>query len=92
MAEALADEILARSEVPPIIVLQADHGPSEEMGIFNAFYFPEDGRSYLYPSITPVNTFRLIFDFYFGTNLGLLEDRSYFSNYGHPYEFIRVTD
>lgn len=90
MAEALADEILARSEVPPIIVLQADHGPSEEMGIFNAFYFPEDGRSYLYPSITPVNTFRLIFNLYLGTNLGLLEDKSYFSDYEHPYEFIKV--
>jgi len=92
MVEALADEILARSEVPPIIVLQADHGPSEEMGIFNAFYLPEDGRSYLYSSITPVNTFRLIFDFYFGTNLGLLEDKSYFSNYSHPYQFIQVEE
>jgi hypothetical protein len=95
MVEALADEILASSEVPPIIVLQADHGPSdlrERMRIFNAYYLPEDGRSYLYPSITPVNTFRLIFDFYFGTDLGLLEDKSYFSNYSHPYQFIQVVE
>ena len=107
MVEGLVDEILARSEVPPIIVLQADHGPEsttaewghptqaflrERMGIFNAYYLPEDGPNYLYPSITPVNTFRLIFDSYFGTNLGLLEDRSYFSNYSHPYQFIQVVE
>jgi len=107
MVEALVDEILARSELPPIIILQADHGPEsttaewdppteafsrERMGIFNAFYLPGDGRSQLYASITPVNSFRLIFDFYFGTNLGLLEDKSYFSNHGHPYEFIEVRE
>lgn len=92
MAEALVNEILARSKIPPIIILQADHGPSEEMGIFNAFYLPGDGRSQLYPSITPVNTFRLILDFYFGTNLGLLEDRSYYSGYGQPYKFIEVKE
>lgn len=104
MVERLVDEILANSEVSPIIVLQADHGwestdewrqPTraflrERMGILNAFYLPGDGRSELYPSITPVNTFRLAFDLYLGTNLGLLEDKSYFSNYTHPYEFIQV--
>ena len=31
----------------------------------------------LYPSISPVNTFRLILDRYFGTRLGLLPDRGY---------------
>jgi hypothetical protein len=39
-----------------------------------------------------VNTFMLIFDLYLGTNLGLLEDKSYFSNYTHPYEFIQVAE
>ena len=32
----------------------------------------------LYESISPVNTFRVIFDNYFGTDLGLLEDKHYF--------------
>jgi len=107
MVVALVDEILAESKVPPIIILQADHGPEsttvewdppteaflrERMGIFNAYHLPGDGRSQLYASITPVNTFRLIFDFYFGTNLGLLEDKGYFSDYWHPYEFIQVVE
>ena len=33
----------------------------------------------LYSKITPVNTFRLILDTYFGSDYGLLEDVSYFS-------------
>lgn len=104
MVEQLVDEILANSETPPIIILQADHGwessnewahPTEgflkeRMSILNAYYLPGDGRDHLYPSITPVNSFRVIFDSYFGTDLGLLEDRSYFSAQAAPYEFTEV--
>ncbi len=88
LTEDLIDSILAQSETPPIIVLQADHGTwsgwiksREALPIFNAYYLPGGGEQYLYPSITPVNSFRLILDFYFGTDLGLLEDRSYISSY-----------
>lgn len=106
--KALVDEILSKSKVPPIIILQADHGPAstfkndkdsptndmlkERMRIFNAYYLPQGGNALLYDSITPVNTFRLIFNFYFNTNYKLLEDRSYFSAYETPYKFIDVTD
>jgi len=108
--EMLIDEILSRSEVPPIIILQADHGPAstftdsigekrptknmlrERTTIFNAYYLPPDGNKLLYNSITPVNTFRLVFDFYFHANYGLLGDQSYYSTYDRPYEFINVTD
>ena len=65
----------------------------QKMGILNAYYLPGVDRSVLYPSITPVNSFRLIFDFYFGTKLGLLPDVSYtYVDYGHPYRFLDVTD
>ena len=109
--EKLIDDLLLNSEISPIIIFQADHGPGstfpdgmyfpmtanenmlrERMTILNAYYLPSDGNDLLYDSITPVNTFRLIFDFYFATNNGLLDDRCYFSTYGRPYDFIDVTD
>lgn len=64
----------------------------ERFGILNAYYLPDGGSDLLYESITPVNTFRLVFDYYFGTNCGLLDDESYYSIYDLPYEFINVTN
>ncbi|HLG91079.1 MAG TPA: sulfatase-like hydrolase/transferase, partial [Candidatus Saccharimonadales bacterium] len=46
--------------------------------ILNAYYFPDKNYSKLYQSISPVNSFRVIFDQYFGTDLGLIEDKHYF--------------
>lgn len=86
------DNILAKSERPPIIILQGDHGmknsvelycyddlSAEEQktvstGILNAYYLPEGCANLLYPSISPVNTFRLIFNCYFRINYTLLSD------------------
>ena len=86
------DNILAKSDPKPIIILQADHGnrnynvvePSGELemklnySILNAYLFPGyEEKSPVYPTITPVNSFRLMFNTYFGTRLKLLEDTSY---------------
>ena len=79
----IVQAILAESSTPPIIVLQGDTGvyPSGDnsglLSILNAYYLPGDGPQAVYPSITPVNTFRLIFDTYFGTAYGLLPDQSF---------------
>jgi hypothetical protein len=43
----------------------------------SAYHLPNGGKDRLYNTITPVNSFRLIFDRYFGTALGTLEDKSY---------------
>ena len=46
----------------------------------NTWYIPEKDKAIkekLYRSISLVNTFRLIFDYYFNTKLGLLDDHSY---------------
>ena len=96
--------ILATSPSPPIIVLMGDHGPGsrlawdsvertdllERTGILNAYFLPGASQELLYEGITPVNSFRLILDAYFGTELGLLPDRSYFSTWMQPYSFIPI--
>ena len=64
-----------------------------KLRILNAYYLPGDPREKPYPEITPVNTFRLIFDDYFGGQLPLLPDRTYiFEDFDHPYRFQDVTD
>ncbi|MFP4202030.1 MAG: hypothetical protein ACLFSX_03660 [Candidatus Acetothermia bacterium] len=65
----------------------------QKMRILNAYYLPGVSDDALYPSITPVNTFRLVFNHYFDTDLELLPDKSYaFKDGGHIYEFFDVTN
>ncbi len=65
----------------------------EKFRIFNSYYMPGLEDTGLYDNISPVNSFRLIFNKYFGADLALLPDRSYiFRDELHPYEFIDVTD
>jgi hypothetical protein len=84
------DSILAQSATPPIIIIQGDHGsptwnePYQHMAILNAYYLPGH-KDALYPSISPVNTFRLILNSYFGDHYPLLDDVSWFSeDFQHP--------
>jgi len=72
-------KIIANSSTPPIIVIMGDHGfkQSDRNKIFNAYYFPDGDYSGISKAISPVNTFRIIFDRYFGTNFGFLPDRSF---------------
>ncbi len=80
-------QILDRSSTPPVIILQGDHGPSK-LPILNAYYFPGAGRQApLYPAISPVNSFRLMFNTYFGTNFSMLEDRHFFSYADDRFKF-----
>jgi len=99
--------VISLSKIPPIIVIQGDHGPlphyrgiynykkiteeenpklhqeilQERMEIINAYHFPQGGEGLLYKTITPVNTFRLMFNYYFGTDYELLPDESFAYNY-----------
>lgn len=70
--------LIKDSTVKPIIILQGDHGlkGDNHFEIFNAYYLPDGGISNLYASITPVNSFRVVFSTYFGTQYPLLEDQS----------------
>lgn len=63
-----------------------------KMMILNAYHLPGDGAA-VPESITPVNTFRLVFDRYFGADLPLLPDRAYvYADQDHPYALTDVTD
>lgn len=65
----------------------------ERMRNFNALYLPQGGDSYLYDSITNVNTFRVILNHYFGENYELLKDKCYYYNKREqPYKFFDVTN
>jgi hypothetical protein len=44
----------------------------------------------LYPTLTPVNTFRFILDEYLGGQFGRLPDVSYFSHETAIYDFVEV--
>ena len=62
--------------------------------IINAYYLPNVKKDILYSSISPVNTFRVIFNNYFNADYELLKDESYVlpQSYDKPYKFLRVTD
>jgi hypothetical protein len=98
----VVESLLANSDTPPIIILQADHGPEgrhphvsytqERMSILNSLFLPGLEDLPLQESLSPVNTFRLIFSEYFGAELPLLPDRALYSEYRKPYDFRDVTD
>ena len=97
--EIIIQQILAKSKTPPIIIIQADHGPGSgeapdtvKMPILNSYYLPDDGEQHLYPSISPVNTFRVIFNHYFGAELELLEDVASRSGYSNPFRLTIVPE
>jgi hypothetical protein len=85
----IASELIRNSDLAPIIIIQGDHGPNRageaaRMGILNAYFFPGNQTPSLYNDISPVNTFRVLFNTYFGTQFDLLPDISYFSRQNSP--------
>ena len=88
------DSILQNSDHQAIIVLTSDHGRGDERTdqqhqILAAFHLPGGAEAGLYPSISSVNHFRYILDYYFDLNIGLIEDRV-IRHGGNDFDFTRT--
>lgn len=63
----------------------------EKFPILSAYYFPGKKVAF-WPSISPVNSFRLLFNTYFGTHFRILRDKQYiFADTKNYYDFRDVT-
>lgn len=99
------DAILGASGPKPVIMIQGDHGSklrldqatldrtdvNECFPNLAAYYAPEPVREHLYDGITPVNSFRTVFNGLFGEKLPMLEDKSWYSPFPVPFQFTEVT-
>jgi hypothetical protein len=84
----LVDALIANSEVPPVIIIQADHGPHlyengiDHHKILSAYYLPGDIDLKPYPAITQVNDLRIVLHDYFDPSVELLPDMIYLNEGG----------
>jgi hypothetical protein len=81
-------QMIQQSSTPPIIIIQGDHGyqlPDIRFDNLNAYFFPDQNYAALYPKITPVNTFRAIFNTNFGADYPMLKDQSINVGINRPY-------
>ncbi|MFT5526411.1 MAG: hypothetical protein ACI9HK_004387 [Pirellulaceae bacterium] len=90
----VVDDIVKVSKTPPVIIIQADEGPElryendqaksdtekirERCSIVTAMYLPESGDTVVPNDLSPVNTFRLVFNTYFAAKMEMLENRSFY--------------
>lgn len=102
---AIIEQILKSAKRPTAILVHGDHGPGsrlfwenaaasdmkERLGILLALRLPTPAASRLYPTLTPVNAYRLLLNTAVGTDLPLLDDRAWFSTWSRPYQFLDVT-
>lgn len=104
--EQVVDDILNLSKKQPIIIIQSDHGPwtatnwsmtdefyRERMRNLMMFYGPKLLEGGLYDSMSPVNSFRIIFNKCFSEKYPLLKDESFFTPAfkNVTYDFKNVT-
>ncbi len=83
-ASAIVDKLQSLRNGQDIIIIQSDHGlndldkkrKDDAFNSYTAFYFPDRDYRMLYDSMSNVNSFRIIFNKYFGQQLSLLKDSS----------------
>jgi len=82
---SLISGIMKNESHQAVIILEGDHGfrdyithddPLKEFDNLNAYFFPDKKYELLYDSTSPVNSFRVVFNKYFGQSLPMLPDSS----------------
>jgi len=80
---SIVKKIITESDTPPVIIIQGDHGiprsgvDDAQFEIYNAYYFGGRTDLGISDTITPVNSFRILFNEMFGTKYPLLSDESF---------------
>ena len=94
---SVVKEIISKSPEPPVIILMGDHGPTGKVVTIEgrltnlyALYADEEMINQMYEAITPVNTFRLVFNQIFSLEYELLEDISFDIWNNDSYELDQV--
>jgi len=103
--ESAIETVLSKSTTKPVFIIQSDHGfgfsgdikdpeaindPVVRAKNFSAFLLPDKNKNVLPRNMSNVNSFRLVLDQYFNTNLGMLENKSYIYNYKDSYDFSNL--
>ena len=82
-------KLIKDSEIPPVIIIQGDHGmpfiEGKAFNILNAYYLPNVDSTVLYPNISPVNSFRIVFNEYFDEEFETLDDVNVRADMGYPF-------
>jgi hypothetical protein len=98
------DLIEKRSPSKPVIIVQSDHGPwlsdpdrskvyEARSRILNAYLVPDSLRTKLYQTITPVNSFRLLFPGLLGLHIDPVPDRPFsFAQFQNDPTFKKYVD
>lgn len=79
----------ATNEIVPLQDLEVSQ-IIERADIFAAYHLPYGGNELLYDSITPVNIWPTILNFYFSAGITPMEDVSYWSDPHSPFRLIRL--
>lgn len=90
----------------PVILIQGDHGSGsrynqesaeksllwERSSILNAYLVPDGPRFAFYETITPVNSYRVLFNGLFKRDFKMLPDRTFFAPYKRPFEQTLISE
>jgi len=90
----IINHIITNSKNQPIIIIQGDHGldTKNRSLILNSFYPAERLKNHLYPSISSVNTFRVVLNSILNTSFEILPDISMSSPGQERFDFSEISD